>query len=250
MSCDKSVFSSLGPFDGDTVSFGGGHKSQVVGKGNVCIPGLPKLKNVRFVESLTSNLISVSQLCDDGVVGVRFFTHCCKIVRKEGNEIVNVTISRYNCYCIDGSDDAKDVVCNKGLLRSGTKQTPYELWKGKKPNVSYFRVFGSTCYILRDREHLAKFDSKSDKGIFLGYSTSSRDYTVYNYRTETIIESINISIDDFVASTEMASDEDGILSTFSKLVDLSTLDNLGPVDLSTRHNQPQNPSSSVHVENS
>ena len=40
------------------------------------------------------------------------------------------------------------------------------------------------------------------------------------------------------------------LSTFSKLVDQSTLDNSVPVDLSTCHNQPQNLSSSVPVENS
>lgn len=31
----------------------------------------------------------------------------------------------------------------------------------KKPNLSYFYIFGSTCYILKDREYLSKFDSKS-----------------------------------------------------------------------------------------
>ncbi|CAL2249724.1 unnamed protein product [Prunus armeniaca] len=59
MSGNKSVFSSLSPFDGATMTFGGGHKSQIVGKGNVCIPSLPELKNVRFVEGLTFNLIGV-----------------------------------------------------------------------------------------------------------------------------------------------------------------------------------------------
>ena len=48
----------------------------------------------------------------------------------------------------------------------------------KKPVVKYFRVFGSDCYILRDRENLEKFDAKSDKGYFLGYSSSSRAYRV------------------------------------------------------------------------
>ncbi|KAI5333900.1 hypothetical protein L3X38_024032 [Prunus dulcis] len=77
----------------------------------------------------------------------------------------------------------------------------------------------------------------------------------------------HVNIDDFAASTEMALDEDGLLSsilegessgldlvvdlsTFSKLVDQSTLDNSAPVDQSTCHNQPQNLSSSVPVENS
>ncbi|XP_028957459.2 uncharacterized protein [Malus domestica] len=53
---------------------------------------------------------------------------------------------------------------NRVYLRPKSKATPYELWKGKKPNVSHLRVFGSTCYIYKDREHLAKFDSRSDIG--------------------------------------------------------------------------------------
>ena len=36
----------------------------------------------------------------------------------------------------------------------------------EKPNFNYFYVFGSKCYILNDREHLSKFDSKSDEGVF------------------------------------------------------------------------------------
>ncbi|CAL9020442.1 unnamed protein product [Prunus brigantina] len=76
----------------------------------------------------------------------------------------------------------------------------------------------------------------------------NRAYNVYNYRIGTIIWSTTVSIDDFTPSTKMASDEDGLLSpmpkeeslgldlvvdltTFSKPVDLSTLDNSGPVDL-------------------
>ena len=33
-------------------------------------------------------------------------------------------------------------------------------------NRVYFRIFGSDCYILRDRENLEKFDAKSDKIFF------------------------------------------------------------------------------------
>jgi hypothetical protein len=56
-------------------------------------------------------------------------------------------------------------------LTCGQKPTRFlmrEIWRGKKPTVKYFRVFGSKCYILRDRENLRKFDPKSDEGIFLG----------------------------------------------------------------------------------
>ena len=72
----------------------------------------------------------------------------------------------------------------------------------------YFRVFGSKCYILRDREQLGKFDTRSDECIFFGYSINSRAYRVYNLRTLTIMESINVVIDDALVHTDDALDED------------------------------------------
>ena len=77
-------------------------------------------------------------------------------------------------------------------FKPDTKKIPYELWRGKKPVVKYFRIFGSDCYILRDCENFKKFDAKSDKGIFLGYSTSSRAYRVYNLITKAVMEYANM----------------------------------------------------------
>ena len=85
-------------------------------------------------------------------------------------------------------------------FRFDSKKTPYELWKGKKPIVKYFRIFGTDCYILRDRENLEKFDAKSNKGYFLGYSSTSRAYKVYNLRTKTVMESSNVVINDELCS--------------------------------------------------
>ena len=62
--------------------------------------------------------------------------------------------------------------------------------------VKYFWIFGSDYYILRDRENLEKFDAKSDKRYFLGYSSTSRAYRVYNLRTKTAMESSNVVIND------------------------------------------------------
>ena len=98
---------------------------------------------------------------------------------------------------------------NRIFFRVGTKRTAYEIWNRKKPRVKYFRVFGSKCYILNDRENLGKFDTKSDKGIFLGYSTTSRAYRVFNKRTKTVVESINVEIDDAITKVEMVDDREG-----------------------------------------
>ena len=87
-------------------------------------------------------------------------------------------------------------IANKIFLRLGTKKTSYGLWTGRKPNLKYFRTFGSECYILRDGKNLGKFDAQSDVGIFLGYSTSSKAYRVYNQNSHIIRDSSNVVIND------------------------------------------------------
>ena len=83
---------------------------------------------------------------------------------------------------------------NMIYFKPSTKKTPYELWMGRKPNVKYFRIFGSTCFNLKDRENVGKFDSRSDERIFLGYSSTSKAYQVYNKRTKKVMETINVVI--------------------------------------------------------
>ena len=86
---------------------------------------------------------------------------------------------------------------NRVYFRPGTKKTSYKLWKGRKPNV---RIFGSTCFILKDRENVGKFGTRSDGGIFLGYSSFSKVYRVFNKRTSKVIETVNVVIDETSAS--------------------------------------------------
>ena len=47
-------------------------------------------------------------------------------------------------------------------------------------------------FILNQNDDLGKFDSKSDVGIFLGYSTSSKAFRVYNRRTLVVEESMHV----------------------------------------------------------
>ena len=54
----------------------------------------------------------------------------------------------------------KDVAKN---LWGEIVKTPYKPWKGRKPNVKYFRILGSTCFILKDRVNVGKFDARSNE---------------------------------------------------------------------------------------
>jgi transposase InsO family protein len=49
---------------------------------------------------------------------------------------------------------------NRLYLHKLLKKTPYELLTGNKPNVSYFRVFGSKCYVLQERSKSSNFAPK------------------------------------------------------------------------------------------
>jgi len=96
--------------------------------------------------------------------------------------------------------DAVNTACyvlNRVLIRPILKKTPYELFKGRKPNISHFRVFGCKCFILNNgKDNIGKFDSKANEGIFLGYSSQSHAYRAYNKRTILIEETVHITFDE------------------------------------------------------
>nr|KYP33248.1 Retrovirus-related Pol polyprotein from transposon TNT 1-94 [Cajanus cajan] len=96
--------------------------------------------------------------------------------------------------------DAINTTChvlNKVLIRPILKRTPYEIYNGRKPNISYFTVFGCKCFVLNNgKEQLGKFDAKADEAIFLGYSTNSKAYKVYNKRTLVVEESVHVVFDE------------------------------------------------------
>jgi hypothetical protein len=69
---------------------------------------------------------------------------------------------------------------NRLYLHKLLKKTPYELITGNKPNVSYFRVFGSKCYVLQKRLKSSKFAPKVYESFLLGYDSNSHTYRVFN----------------------------------------------------------------------
>jgi hypothetical protein len=69
---------------------------------------------------------------------------------------------------------------NHLYLHKLIKKTTYKLLTGNKPNVSYFRVFGSKCYVLQKRSRSSKFAPKVYEGFLLGYDSNSHAYRVFN----------------------------------------------------------------------
>ncbi|GJT80877.1 retrovirus-related pol polyprotein from transposon TNT 1-94 [Tanacetum coccineum] len=74
----------------------------------------------------------------------------------------------------------------------------------KKPDLSFFHVFGALYYPTKDNDDLGKLDAKADIGIFIGYAPAKKAFRIYNKRTQKIIETIHVTFDELTA---MASEQ-------------------------------------------
>ncbi|GJT67419.1 putative ribonuclease H-like domain-containing protein [Tanacetum coccineum] len=83
-------------------------------------------------------------------------------------------------------------VLNRVLVIKPHNKTPYELIRGKPPLIDFMKPFGCPVSILNTRDHLGKFDEKTDEGYFVGYSVISKAMRVFNKRTRIVEETLNI----------------------------------------------------------
>lgn len=65
-------------------------------------------------------------------------------------------------------------IINRSPTAALHKTTPYEVYFGRKHDVSHFRVFGWDAYVHVAKKQRGKLDSKSQKMIFVGYNTVSK----------------------------------------------------------------------------
>ena len=70
-------------------------------------------------------------------------------------------------------------VQNRTPHRVLENKTPKEVFSGKKPEFSHLRIFGCLVYIHIPKEKRTKLDPSGKKGIFVGYSESSKAYRIY-----------------------------------------------------------------------
>ncbi|GJX67551.1 putative ribonuclease H-like domain-containing protein [Tanacetum coccineum] len=83
-------------------------------------------------------------------------------------------------------------VQNRVLVVKPHNKTPYELFRGRTPALSFIRPFGCHVTILNTLDHLGKFDGKFDDGFFVGYSLNSKAFRVYNIRIRKVEENLHV----------------------------------------------------------
>ncbi|XP_073309937.1 uncharacterized protein [Primulina huaijiensis] len=114
------------------VTYGGGAKGRIVGKGTLNVDGLLELHNVRHVEGLNSNLISISQFCDDDL-HVRFNEDKCEVFNNANICVMSGARSIDNYYQLGETSECRSA-----------KVSNLDLWHQKLGHVS-FKTLKNLC---------------------------------------------------------------------------------------------------------
>nr|GEX75507.1 retrovirus-related Pol polyprotein from transposon TNT 1-94 [Tanacetum cinerariifolium] len=179
MTGNKSLFSTYKAYDEGNVVFGSNLKGKIIGKGithNFSAPRTPQSNGV--VERKNGTLQEISRIMlNEQTIPQKFW---CNVV------------------------DTTTYILNRTLIRPILGKTPYEIFRGRKPSLKYFKVFGSKCFILNTKDYLIKFDPKSYEDVFLGYSQNSKDYIVLNKHTIKVKESLNVTFDESPPPTKLS----------------------------------------------
>nr|GEV21085.1 ribonuclease H-like domain-containing protein [Tanacetum cinerariifolium] len=176
MTRNRSYLTDYEEIDGGFVVFGGNSKGgKITGKGKIKT-GKLDFEDVYFVKELKFNLFGVSQMRDKKN-SVLFTDTACVVLSfdfkltDESHVLLKVP-RKDNMYSVD----------LKNIVPQG----------GRKPALSFIRPFGCPVTILNTIDHLGKFDRKSNEGFFVGYSTNSKAFRVFNSRTRIVEENLHV----------------------------------------------------------
>nr|KAJ0225474.1 hypothetical protein LSAT_V11C100003670 [Lactuca sativa] len=70
--------------------------------------------------------------------------------------------------------------------------SPYELWKGRKPNIDYLKVWGCVAYYRTPDPKRTKLGARANKSIFIGYAQNSKAYRLLDIDSGVVVESRDV----------------------------------------------------------
>ncbi|GJX97491.1 putative ribonuclease H-like domain-containing protein [Tanacetum coccineum] len=125
------------------------------------------------------------------------------------------------------------IEANRVIIVKPHNKTPYELFRGRTPALSFMRPFGCHVSILNTLDHLGKFDGKSDDGFFVRYSLTSKAFRG-GKRHGPIVACLEVSIGEGTTSKETETSQDYIVMPLWK--DSSLFDS---PSMNVSHDEPE-----------
>nr|GEZ83972.1 ribonuclease H-like domain-containing protein [Tanacetum cinerariifolium] len=204
MTGNMSYLLNFKEFNEGYVTFGGGaNGGRITGKGTIHTGNLD-FEDVYFVKELKFNHFSISQMNNMYSVDMK------NIIPKESltwlvtKDILDESMlwhrrlgKKHKASCkskilyystlfklhmdLFGTTYAEAIntacyVQNRALVVKLHNKTPYELFRGRTPAISFMKPFGFHVTILNTLDHLGKFDDKADEGYFVRYSMTSKAF--------------------------------------------------------------------------
>ena len=88
-------------------------------------------------------------------------------------------------------------IYNRQLMHHHEWNTPIELFNGKKPDASYFRVFGCHAYVFISPEQWPdKLSPKSEKMTFIGYESNTKGWYFWSKTKHQVVVATNATFDE------------------------------------------------------
>src|SRR3954464_5774863 len=108
----KDLFVDIKSHSTSYVTFGDGAKGEINGVGKLDCSGVPNLEDVLLVKDLNVNLISISQLCDQGYQ-VNFTKDECVVTNEEKEVVMRGVRSKNNCFLWVSQESSYSTICSK-----------------------------------------------------------------------------------------------------------------------------------------
>ncbi|GJT46352.1 zinc finger, CCHC-type containing protein [Tanacetum coccineum] len=179
-----------------------GATTHVIGSGNMeiqfTIEKKLTLMNVLHVSNIRKNLVFGFKLCKSGVKAV---IESNKVILSKANVFVG---KAYACDGMttpytpqqNGVAEGKNIVLqdmiNAIIIAKKLKVSPYEIWKGRQPNISYFRVWGCLAYYKVLLPNTSKLGRRGLKSVFVGYAKDFKSYRCLDLDSNVIVESRDV----------------------------------------------------------
>ncbi|GJX37950.1 putative ribonuclease H-like domain-containing protein [Tanacetum coccineum] len=196
---NMSYLSEYEEIDGGYVAFGGDPKGgKITGKDTICVVLSPDFKLLDESQVLLrvprkNNMYSVDLKNVSPSGGLTCFF--AKATLDESN-LWHRRLGHINFKTMNKLAEAVNTACyvqNRVLVIKPYNKTPYELFHGRTPSLSFMRPFGCPVIILNTLDHLGKFDWKAEEGFFAGYSMNNKAFEVFNSRTRIVEETLHIT---------------------------------------------------------
>ena len=104
------------------------------------------------------------------------------------------------------------------MVATSVETTPYELWFGKKPKLSFLKVWVCDAYVKKLQPDKLKL--KPEKCIFIGYPKETVGYTFYHRSEGKIIAKNGSFLEKEFLSKEVSGRKvelDKVICTFSRI---------------------------------